>query len=64
MIVAMTALAYTAHRGARGTPIRGACGVIRVNGEDQTFVVESVEVFPASASRWDAARLADPVWRI
>ena len=29
-----------------------------------SFVIESVEVFPASASRWDATRLADPVWRI
>jgi site-specific DNA recombinase len=29
-----------------------------------SFVIESVEVSPASSSRWDAARLADPVWRI
>jgi site-specific DNA recombinase len=28
------------------------------------FVVESIDVFPASAPRWDAGRLADPVWRI
>jgi site-specific DNA recombinase len=29
-----------------------------------SFVIEMVEVAPASASRWEAARLADPVWRI
>jgi hypothetical protein len=28
------------------------------------FVVESIDVSPASVPRWDSARLADPVWRI